>query len=158
MAEMSKKEIRKFLMQDTFTGKLATVKKDGSSHIVPIWFVLDVSNKKSAGVGRRGEDEDIIFTTNGTSIKAKNIRRDNRVSICVDDQTPPFSFVTVYGIAKIQRCKQNELFRFATKIARRYMGKDNAELYGRRNSTAGEVLVRIKPKRIIAEKDIAGWD
>jgi PPOX class probable F420-dependent enzyme len=158
MAEMSKKEIRKFLMQDTFTGKLATVKKDGSSHIVPIWFVLDVSNKKSAGGGRRGEDEDIIFTTNGTSIKAKNIRRDNRVSICVDDQTPPFSFVTVYGVAKIQRCKQNELFRFATKIARRYMGKDNAELYGRRNSTEGEVLVRIKPKRIIAEKDIAGWD
>ena len=36
MAEMSKKEIRKFLMQGTFTGKLATVKKDGSSHIVPI--------------------------------------------------------------------------------------------------------------------------
>jgi PPOX class probable F420-dependent enzyme len=158
MAEMSKKEIRKFLMQGTFTGKLATVKKDGSSHIVPIWFVLDVDNKKSAGGGRRGEDEDIIFTTNDTSIKAKNIRRDNRVSICVDDQIPPFSFVTVYGIAKVQRCKQNELFRFATKIARRYMGKDNAELYGRRNSTEGEVLVRIKPKRIIAEKDIAGWD
>src|SRR5215211_4861496 len=155
MAEMSKKEIRKFLMQGTFTGKLATVKKDGSSHIVPIWFVLD-GGKKSGG-SHKG-DHDIIFTTDGTSVKAKNIQRDNRVSICVDDQTPPFSFVIVYGTAKIHHYRQNELFRFATRIARRYMGKDNAEDYGRRNSAEGEVLVRIKAKRIIAEKGIAGWD
>jgi PPOX class probable F420-dependent enzyme len=156
MAEMSKKEIKKFLMQGTFTGKLATIKKDGSSHIVPIWFVLDDSNK---GVrGRKGKEDDIIFTTDSTSVKAKNIQRDNRVSMCVDDQTPPFSFVVVYGTAKIHHYKQRELFRFATKIAQRYMGKENAELYGRRNSTEGEVLVRIRPTRIIGEKDIAGWD
>ncbi len=156
MAEMSKREIRKFLMQGTFTGKLGTVKKDGSSHIVPIWFVLNGGNTSRGG--RKGEDDNIIFTTDGTSVKAKNIQRDNRVSVCVDDQTPPFSFVIVYGTAKIHHCKQSELFRFATKIAQRYMGKQNAELYGRRNSAEGEVLVRIKPTRIIAEKDIAGWD
>lgn len=154
MTEMTKKEIRRFLMQGTFTGKLATVKKDRSCHIVPIWFVLDDGNKSGGSV----IGDDIIFTTNATSIKAKNIQRDNRVSICVDDQMPPFSFVIVYGTAKIHHCTQNELFKFATKIAQRYMGKDNAELYGRRNSTEGEVLVRIKPTRILAEKDIAGWD
>ena len=38
------------------------------------------------------------------------------------------------------------------------MGKKNAEAYGRRNSEEGLVLVEIKPKRIIAEKDIAAWD
>jgi PPOX class probable F420-dependent enzyme len=155
MADMSKKEIRKFLMQGTFTGKLATVKKDGSSHIVPIWFVLDDANKNGSNGRRR---DDIVFTTSGTSVKARNIERDNRVSICIDDQRPPFSFVIVYGIAKIHHYGQNDLFRFAKRIARRYVGKDNAEKYGRRNSTEGEVLVRIKAKRIIAEKDIAGWD
>ena len=41
MTEMTKTEIRKFLTQGTFTAKLATVKKDGSPHVVPIWFVLD---------------------------------------------------------------------------------------------------------------------
>ena len=155
MAEMSEKEIRQFLMQGTFTGKLATVKKDGSSHVTPIWFVLDGSNKNGSSDKR---DDDIIFTTSSTSIKAKNIERDNRVSICIDDQTPPFSFVIVYGNAKIHHYKQNDLFRFASKIARRYVGKNDAEKYGRRNSTEGEVLVRIKAKRIIAEKDIVGWD
>jgi PPOX class probable F420-dependent enzyme len=153
MTEMSKTEIRKFLMQDTFTGKLATVKKDGNPHVVPIWFVLDNNNSSS-----RGRAGDIIFTTDNTSVKAKNIQRDNRVSICVDDQTPPFSFVTVYGTAEIKNYKQNELLKWATKISQRYMGKDNAEAFGRRNSTEGEVLVRVKRTRIIAEKNIVGWD
>ena len=150
MTEMSKKEIKDFLMEGTFTGKLATVKKDGSSHIVPIWFVLDDSDNDNI--------DNIVFTTNSTSVKAKNIQYNNRVSICVDDQTPPFSFVTVYGTAKLHHYKQDELLKWATKIAQRYMGKNNAEAYGRRNSVEGEVLVRIKPTRIIAEKDIAGWD
>ena len=137
---MSKKEIRKFLMQDTLTGKLATVKKDGSPHVVPIWFILDDIDNS----------DNIIFTTGSTSVKARNIQRDDRVSICIDDQTPPFSFVIVYGIAKIQQFNQNELLKWATKIAERYMGKDNA--YGARNSTEGELLVRIKPLSIVAEK------
>ena len=136
MTEMSKTEISRFLMQGTFTGKLATVKEDGSSHVVPIWFVLDKRNSRN----RIG---DIILTTGVTSVKANNIQRDNRVSICVDDQIPQFSFVTV---------------KWSTKIAERYMGKDNAEAYGKRNSEEGLVLVRIKPTRIIAEKDIAAWD
>jgi PPOX class probable F420-dependent enzyme len=153
MTEMSKKEIRKFLMQGTFTGKLATVKKDRSPHIVPIWFVLDNTDNKS-----RSGQFDIVFTTNDSSVKAKNIQHDNKVSICVDDQTPPFSFVMMYGTARIYHYKQNKIFKWATKIAQRYMGKDNAKDYGRRNSTLGEVLVRITPSRIIGEKDIAGWE
>ena len=151
MTEMSKTEISRFLMQGTFTGKLATVKEDGSSHVVPIWFVLDKRNSKN----RIG---DIILTTGVTSVKANNIQRDNRVSICVDDQIPPFSFVTIFGRAKIYTYKHNEVLKWSTKIAERYMGKDNAEAYGKRNSEEGLVLVRIKPTRIIAEKDIAAWD
>jgi PPOX class probable F420-dependent enzyme len=151
MPEMSQREIRRFLMNGTYTAKLATVKKDGSSHVVPIWFVLDRS-KKSARLF------DIVFTTGSTSVKAKNIQRDNRVSICIDDQIPLYSFVMISGIAKIQQNDHNKLFKFARQIARRYMEKNKAEEYGKRNSTKGEVLVRIKPKKIIGAKDIAGWD
>jgi len=148
---MSKAEIAKFLMQGTFTGKLATVKKDGSSHVVPIWFVLDNENNRHK-VGN------IIFTTGESSTKANNIRQDNRVSICVDDQVPPFSFVTIFGIAKIYPYKRKEVLKWATKIAERYMGKSNAEAYGRRNSEEGSITVRIKPTKIIGENKIAGWD
>ena len=106
MTEMSNTEIRRFLMQSTFTGKLATVKKD---HMLQSrLFVLAGSNSRGKRVG------DIIFTTSSTSVKAKNIQRDNRVSTCVDDQTPRFSFVTVYGTAKVYHYRQNKLFEWAT--------------------------------------------
>jgi PPOX class probable F420-dependent enzyme len=148
MAEMSKREIKRFLMQGTMTAKLATVKKDKSPHIAPVWFVLDESHTR----GRIGE---IVFMTGIESIKAKNIQRDNRVSICVDDQIPPFSFVTIFGIARIFHHSQTTLFRWATKIAERYMGKARAEAYGKRNSGEEEVIIRIKPTKILGEKDIA---
>jgi hypothetical protein len=38
------------------------------------------------------------------------------------------------------------------------MGKRNAKIYGKRNSGEGTLLIRIKPTRIIAEKDIAILD
>jgi PPOX class probable F420-dependent enzyme len=104
----------------TFTAKLATIKKDGSPHIIPIWFILDVQKDQA----RRGMRDIvfIVFTTYDGSLKALNIQRDNRVSICVDDQTPQFSFVTISGTAKIFHYKRNELLKWATQIARRYMG------------------------------------
>lgn len=151
MTKMSTREITRFLMQGTFTGKLATVKKGGESHVVPIWFVLDNENSID-------EIQNIVFTTSDMSVKAVNIKQDNRVSICVDDQIPPFSFVTIFGTAKIYPYKQNEVLVWATRIAERYVGKKNADEYGRRNSGEGSVLVRITPERIVGEKDTAGWE
>ena len=151
MTEMSKAEVARFLMHGTFTGKLATVKKDGSPHVVPIWFVVE--NGKG-----RGKVENIILTTGDTSVKANNIQHDDRVSICIDDQKPPFSFVTIHGTAKIYPYKQKEVLEWATKIAERYVGKKNAKTYGEVNGGEGTVLVRIKPTKVIAEKDISILD
>ena len=147
---MTKSEIKiMYIMKDTFTGKLATVKKNGSPHVVPIWFVVEVNSRNRNTVG------DIYFTTGRDSVKAKNIQRDSRVSICVDDQTPPFSFVSICGNAKLIPYRQKEVLKWATKIAERYMGKKNAKAYGERNSGEDEVVVRIRPIKIIAEKDVA---
>lgn len=146
---MTKSEIKKFLMKDTFTGKLATVKKNGSPHVVPIWFVVEVNSRN------RNKVRNIYFTTGRESVKSKNIQRDSRVSICVDDQTRPFSFVSICGIAKLIPYRQKEILKRATKIAERYMGKKNARAYGERNSGEDEMLVRIIPIKIIAEKDVA---
>lgn len=141
---MTKDEIRSFLLQGTFTGKLGTISKNGTPHIVPIWFTLD-------------DEDNILFTTSDTSVKAKNIRRDNRVRLCVDDQVPLFSFVTIDGIAEIISNEPTKVFKLAKIIAARYMGNDKAEEYGKRNSSEGELLIKIKSTRIIGQKDIAGW-
>jgi PPOX class probable F420-dependent enzyme len=142
MSEMTKDEIKKFLLQGTFTGKLGTINKDGTPHVVPIWYTVD-------------EDDNIIFNTGEKSVKAKNIRRDNRVRLCVDDQTPLFAFVTIDGIVELISNEPTEVYKWAKIIAARYMGNDNSELYGRRNSAEGELVIKIKPNRIIGQKNIA---
>lgn len=140
---MTRDEIKNFLLQGTFTGKLGTINKDGTPHVVPIWYTVD------------GEGN-IIFNTGDKSVKAKNIRRVNRVRLCVDDQTPLFSFVIIDGIAEIISDEPSEVYKWAKIIAARYMGYNKSEEYGRRNSAEGELLVKIKPIRVIGEKDIAG--
>ena len=140
---MTEDEIKNFILQGTFTGKLGTINKDGTPHVVPIWYTVD------------GEDN-IIFNTGDKSVKAKNIRRDNRVRLCVDDQTPLFSFVTIDGIAEIISDEPSEVYKWAKFIAARYMGYNKSEEYGRRNSAEGELLVKIKPIRVTGEKNIAG--
>jgi len=142
MSEMSKEEYKEFLLQGTKTGKLATVKEDGRPHVVPIWYELDGDN--------------LVFTTCEMSVKAKNMRRDPRVSISVDDQTPPYSFVTIEGTVSFSIDPKEMLF-WATRIGGRYMGEDQAEAYGKRNSSEGELVVRITPSKIIAYKDVTAW-
>jgi PPOX class probable F420-dependent enzyme len=116
------------------------VRKDGRPHVVPIWFDLD--------------DNIIIFTTGHTSVKAASIRRDPRVCICVDDETPPFAFMQIEGTATLSS-NMDELLYWATRIGGRYMGAGLAEAYGRRNAVEGELLVRVTPTRVILHKDIA---
>lgn len=144
MSTMTKDEIRNFLLQGTLTGKLGTINKNGTPHVVPIWYTVD-------------EEDNIVFNTAGESVKAKNIRRDNRVRLCVDDQTPLFSFVVLDGIAQIERRQTSEIYKWAKIIAARYMGDDKSEAYGKRNSGEGEILVRIKTIKIVGQKDTAAW-
>jgi PPOX class probable F420-dependent enzyme len=142
LKEMTKTEYREFLLRGTKTGKLATVRKDGRPHVVPVWFHLD--------------GDTLVFTTGGESLKYKNMKRDPRVCITVDDQTPPYSYVMIEGTVTFSEDPE-ELLHWATRIGGRYMGEDQAEAYGRRNSTPGEVIVRITPSKVSAYKDVAGW-
>jgi PPOX class probable F420-dependent enzyme len=122
------------------TGKLATVRANGSPHVAPIWFAVD---------GR-----EIVFNTGAQTVKGKALARDARVALCVDDERPPFSFVIVEGTVALDD-DADELRRWAAIIGGRYMGGDRADEYGRRNAVPGELLVRLHPTRITAEAAIA---
>ena len=138
---MSDTETRAFLTAGTRTGKLAVVKRDGSAHVVPIWFVVD-------------DDGALVFNTGAETIKGRAVRRDARVSICVDDEAPPYAYVGIEGVAEISE-DLDAMLPWSTAIARRYMGDDFAEAFGRRNAVAGELLVRVRPTRVVARAGIA---
>ena len=137
---MSRDQWQKFLSEGTHTGKLATVRADGSPHLAPIWFLLD--------------GDDLVFNTGQDTVKGRNLARDPRVSLCVDDERPPFSFVTVRGRAELSD-DLAEVREWATRIAARYVGDDLAEQYGARNGVPGELLVRVHIEKVIALADIA---
>ena len=137
---MGPDEIREFLTHGTRTGKLAVLTPSGHPHVMPIWFVLD--------------GEDIVFSTGAKTVKGKHILGDGRVSLAVDDQTPPFSYVHIRGTATAQD-NPPDMLEWATRIGARYMGEDRAEEFGRRNGVPGELLVRLTPERVIAERGVA---
>jgi PPOX class probable F420-dependent enzyme len=122
------------------TAKLAVVRADGSPHVAPVWVDLD--------------GDDIVFMTGADTVKGKAILRDSRVSLCWDDERPPFSFVTVAGNATTST-DTSDLVRWAIRIGGRYMGPERAEEYGRRNSVPPEMVVRVKPTRIVAKVSVA---
>jgi len=140
MRRMDKAEIRAFLTFGTRTGKLAVTRLDGSPMVVPIWFDVD-------------DDDTLLFTTWAESIKGKALRRDGRVSLCVDSDQPPYAYVRVDGTTTI--LDDAALLRtWATRIGGRYMGAALAEHYGERNGVPGELLVRITPTRIVAQAGV----
>jgi PPOX class probable F420-dependent enzyme len=136
MRRMTEQEWRAFVMEGTRTAKVATARKDGRPHVVPVWFVLD--------------GEDVVFTTAASSVKGQSLRRDPYACLCVDDQTPPFSFVMVEGPVELST-DLDELRRVTTRIGARYMGAERAEEFGARNAVEGELLVRLRPTHVLAE-------
>jgi PPOX class probable F420-dependent enzyme len=137
---MTDAQRRAFLLDGTRTGVLATVRADGRPHAAPVWFTLD--------------GDDVVFTTGAGTVKGRNLRRTGRALVAVDESAPPFDFVTVEGRVEISE-DPAELLRWATVLAGRYMGADKAEEFGRRNAVPGELLVRLRPDKIVALSGIA---
>jgi len=137
---MSGDELDRFLRAGTRTGKLATMRADGRPHVAPIWFILD--------------GDDLVFMTGADTLKGKAMARDPRVALCVDDEQPPFSFVTIEGTVSLST-DLDEMLPWSIAIARRYMGDELAERYGQRNAVEGELLVRLRRDKVTSMADLA---
>ncbi|WP_153451079.1 PPOX class F420-dependent oxidoreductase [Streptomyces smaragdinus] len=138
--QMSTVEWHTFVSAGTRTGKLSTVRADGSPHVAPVWFLLD--------------GDDIVFNTGARTVKGRNLARDGRAALCVDDDRPPFAYVVVHGRAELIE-DLGQVKHWATRIAARYMGEEQAERYGERNGVPGELLVRLRPYKVVAESAVA---
>ncbi len=137
---MTADEWRTFLSAGTRTGKLSTVSEDGGPHVAPVWFLVD--------------GDDIVFNTGKGTVKGRNLAREGRAALCVDDERPPFSFAVVRGRVSLSE-EPGQLREWATRIAERYMGAERAKEYGERNGVPGELLVRLRVEHVSAVADLA---
>ena len=138
---MTPDEIHVFISHGTRTAKLATSGPGGQPHVMPVWYVLD--------------GDELVFTTWGDSVKGRNLRRNPRAAVIVDEEVAPYAFVHIRGHVTLSEDLE-ELLRFATAIGGRYMGAERAGEFGRRNAVPGELLVRLRPERVIAAAGVAG--
>ncbi|MHC9294510.1 PPOX class F420-dependent oxidoreductase [Mycobacterium sp. LTG2003] len=139
MAELSD-QVVKFLSEGTRTAVLSWVAKDGRPLSAPVWFLV--------------ENGELVFNTGKETAKGKALARDPRVVLCIHDDTPPFSFVQVQGVATISE-QPDDVLDIATRTGGRYMGTERAEEFGRRNGVPGELVVRVKPTKVHAGFDVA---
>ena len=141
MASLGDPRVRDFLAHGTRTGKLAYLAASGHPLVAPVWFVV--------------EGDSLVFNTGSQTAKGRALARDPRASLCVDVEEPPYAFVQVQGEAELSE-DPAELIRTATAIAARYMGADRAEEFGKRNAIPGELVVRLRPVKVLANFDITG--
>ena len=104
--EMPSEERLRFLSFGTRTGKVATVMADGRPHVMPVWFVLG--------------GEEVVFTTGAESVKGRNLRRDPRMSLCVEDG---MRYVTLEGWAELIEDRAQQEREVNELIAPRYIGR-----------------------------------
>ena len=141
MASLSDPQVREFLAHGTRTGKLAFLAASGRPLVTPVWFIV--------------EDDSLVFNTGIQTAKGRALTRDPRASLCVDLEKPPFAFVQVQGNAELSE-DPAELLRTATAIAARYMGPEHAGEFGKRNAMPGELVVRLRPVKVLAAFDMTG--
>jgi PPOX class probable F420-dependent enzyme len=139
MASVTDPAVHTFLTEGTRTGKLAYTNAAGRVLVAPIWYIV--------------EDGDLIFNTGQDTVKGKFLVRERQATICVDLEQPPYAFVQVQGNAELSNDPE-ELLRTATAIAARYVGPDRAEAFGQRNAVPGELVVRLRPTKVLAAFDM----
>lgn len=115
-------------------GRLATVRADGTPHIAPIWFRFEAG-------------EFLILTERGSQ-KHKNIERDPRVELCIDDERAPYHTVLVRGRVRVEEAPGAE---WRTALAIHYLGDDAGRRYIAENMHPNDVMLRVTPSKV------TGW-
>ncbi len=108
---------------------IATVMKDGSPQVSPVWADY--------------ENDHILINTAEGRIKHKNVLRDPRVAISVVDQKNPLNMTTIRG--KVTEIIPDYEYKHANRLTKKYMGKD---MYPFRQPGEKRTILKILPQRV----------
>ena len=118
----------KKIMQDKAYGHVVTFNADGKPQVTMVW--MDV------------EGDEVLFNTAEGRLKPKNLRRDPRVIISVQDRNDPQSYMVFHGRATVTEPGADD---HIDKLAKRFLGVDK---YPFRRPGEKRLIVRVKVERI----------
>jgi PPOX class probable F420-dependent enzyme len=117
------------LLEKPAFGNLGTLMKDGSPQVTPVWVDYDGKHVRiNSALGR---------------VKDKNIRRDPRVSISLQDPANPYRYLEIRG--RVVEITQNGADAHIDKLSQKYLGK---AVYPFRQPGEVRVLYKIEPEKV----------
>jgi PPOX class probable F420-dependent enzyme len=108
---------------------LATLMKDGSPQVTPVWCDYDGTHVRVNSAKER--------------LKDKNMRRDKRVALSIQDPENPYRYMAIRGT--VEQITQDGADAHIDALAKKYLGK---ERYPFRAPGEVRVIYRIRPDRV----------
>jgi len=130
---MTRQEMEEFL-SEAHIARIATVKKDGSPHVAPVWFLW--------------EGGQLVIVTYTDSLKVKNLKRDNRVAVVIDISDPGKG-VIVEGEVTVSTDGIAETTR---RVSAKYMKPEELDSYLESVLKVPLSVITVRPKKIMT------WD
>mgnify|MGYP001024413705 CR=1 FL=1 len=137
MNPMTQVEIEAFL-QAPRHAVVGTNPVDGPPQLSPVWYLWD------------GERLYISITTN--TVKHHHLKRDPRISVCIDGCYPDFRTVIIYGTAEVIGSGEPLQEEMRWRIIRRYYkSEEEARRYAEGARDEPSVLIVVTPQKTISQ-------
>ena len=114
---------------------IATLMKDGSPQLSPVWANY--------------EDGYILVNTAEGRVKHKNVMRDPRVAISVVSRDNPLDMTTIRG--KVEKLIPDYGYTHADKLTKQYMNRDH---YPFKREGEKRVILKIKPEHVFVLSEL----
>jgi PPOX class probable F420-dependent enzyme len=117
------------LFEDRNLVFIATIMKDGSPQLSPVWANM--------------EDGHVLVNTAEGRIKHKNVLRDPRVAISVVDNNNPLNMTSIRG--KVVEIIPDHQYQHANRLTKKYLNKDK---YPFRQPGEKRIILKILPEKV----------
>ena len=122
------------LLREPIISIITTLRQDGSPHMTPVWHMV--------------EGDEIVVAVDKRTLKARNVKRNPSVALCVAADESPQRWILVNGAARLS---EDGALEFVRAVAAHYLGDERAvpyveEIFDKRQFT----LLRITPTSIVA--------
>lgn len=134
MPRLSPEEITEFLQTPMLHAVVGTVAADGSPQLSPVWYVYDPPR--------------VFISIPANSAKYRNLKRDPRISVCVDGGRDDVRAVMLYGRAELREGDPGHRWRV---IRAYYETEDEARAYLESVKDVPHKLVVFEPERVVSQ-------
>jgi PPOX class probable F420-dependent enzyme len=131
---MNQEEVAEFLSKSRIA-VMATINRDGMPQLTPNWYHYDGSV--------------LTFVTTKERLKYINLRRDNRMSVCIYAAPMASDYVVIKGTATFN---DQDMWDEARRIMARYVPEDEIDEHLETWKTQPRVLVTVTPTRISSRR------